>query len=213
MKNKTVILCVMILLVFSVFTVDWFREDPGGVLEMKEAMIELPEFTSPPPPPIEYCFPIHPDDFVWDGVGGDLTSPFGERDPIEIGGLGNGFHRGLDLWGVSHIGTWQARVVAVADGIILNHWYNHLVYGKMIEILHDDGSVSMYAHLSVSYVHEKRIVDGKLIPWKVKKGDVIGRIGKTGDFYPDMKTHLHFELRINDQPVNPLKYIKIPEEL
>ena len=170
---------------------------------------------------LRYVFPIHPDDFLWDKVKGDLTSPYGERDPEEIGGLGDGFHEGLDLWGKSEVGTWQGRVVAAAGGIILNHWFNHPVKGKYIEILHDDGSITEYAHLSKSLVHERRkLEDGSVIPWRVEQGEIIGRVGNTGlsKGVLEYKTHLHFALRIPDSEtgvlryVNPLKYILIPEE-
>lgn len=158
----------------------------------------------------DYIFPIHEEDFIWDGKGGNITSPYGERNPHEIGGLGDFFHNGLDLWGVSHVGTWHARIVAIADGTILNHWINHPVYGKMIEIQHDDGSVSVYAHLSKSFIHEKR-ADGT--PWRVEQGEVIGRQGRSGMSKGMLRysEHLHFELRIQGETVNPLKYIRVPE--
>ena len=170
---------------------------------------------------MRYVFPIHPDDFLLDGVKGALTSPYGERDPAEIGGLGDTFHEGLDLWGKSEVATWQGRVVAAAGGIILNHWFNHPVKGKYIEILHDDGSITEYAHLSKSLVHERRTLDdGSVVPWRVEQGEIIGRLGNTGlsKGRLEYKTHLHFALRMPDSEtgvsryVNPLKYILIPEE-
>lgn len=171
-----------------------------------------------PTPMVDYIFPIHPDDFKWDGISGDLTSPYGERDPKEIGGRGDEFHEGLDMWGVSHVGVWQARVVAVADGVVLNHWLDDPVKGEYVEILHKDGSISEYDHLSKCYVHERRKMDGKMVPWEVKQGDVIGRIGNTGTSkgYLTYKTHLHFGLRRIDPQtgelryVNPLRYIDVP---
>jgi murein DD-endopeptidase MepM/ murein hydrolase activator NlpD len=207
MKNN--ILCIIIFIGFSVFIIDWFREKnqfPTIVETSNE--IKLPKL-SPISVPLEYLFPLHHDDFKWDGKEGDLSSPFGERiSPFrERMGGSLGFHTGVDLWGVSHVGVWQARVVAAADGVILNHWFNHPIYGKMIEILHEDGSITRYAHLSVSYIHEKRVVSGKLVPWEVKRGDVIGRIGDSGY---SQGTHLHFELEIDGRVVNPLKYIDIP---
>jgi murein DD-endopeptidase MepM/ murein hydrolase activator NlpD len=186
----------------------------------REGMISIKEpgeiFELPP----RYIFPIHEDDFLWDGIRGDLTSPSGERDPANIGGLGDGFHEGFDSWGISEVVTWQARVVAVADGVVRNHWYNDPVKGEVIEILHDDGSVSESSHLSEAFVKERRVLaDGSMIPWRVKQGDVIGRIGNTGMSKGKYKykTHLHFSLRLPDEEtgeleyVNPLSYIPIPE--
>lgn len=217
MKREHSFILMMFLVVvcavgsFVMVTTD--REDTAIVKTEEHGWVpEVPKI-SDYIPELDYRFPIHDDDFIWDGEGGDLTSPFGERDPREVGGLGDYFHDGLDLWGVSHVATWRARVVAVEDGVILNHWINHEVYGKMIEILHLDGSISMYAHLSKSYIHERRVVNGELVPWIVEKGDVIGRIGDTSPFYKvrGMKTHLHFQLTIDGRLVNPLKYIKVPE--
>lgn len=185
-------------------------------VEKIERKVEPPEVvTAYVPVEVErprYIFPIHPDDFVLDGKGGALTSAYGERDPSVIGGLGDEYHDGLDLWGVSHVGTWHARIVAVSDGVILNHWLDHPVYGKMIEVLHDDGNISMYAHLSESFIHEKRLVDGQWVPWRVKQGDVIGRQGNTGKSKGRLayREHLHFQLTVDGETVNPLQYIDVP---
>jgi len=98
--------------------------------------------------------------------------------------------------------------VAIADGIVSEHYpppgtpypgggyyQGHEVYGGMIEIDHGNGMVSLYAHLSSTRVHQGE---------PVKAGEVIGRIGHTGKATGD---HLHFEIRINGQPVNPLNYV------
>ena len=53
-----------------------------------------------------------------------------------------------------------------------------------------------YAHLSDIYVNVGDVV---------KKNDIIGAIGNTGN---STGPHLHFELRVNDQPVDPIKYIE-----
>jgi len=207
----------------------WALQFVGSLNENREMELEVTRsrvvwevLPVPPKPELSYIFPIHEDDFIWDGDSGDLTSPFGERDPGDIGGLGDEFHDGLDLWGVSHVSAWQARVVAIDGGRILNHWVNHPVYGRMIEIEHGtwdandnfipDGRVSMYAHLSKSRIHEKRVdpVTEVRGPWRVKQNDVLGRIGNTSDIYKGMKTHLHFQLTIDGELVNPLKYIRIP---
>lgn len=173
---------------------------PKELPEIEIEMLRIPEVQ-------KYVFPIHPDDWLQ----GELTSPYGERDPQEIGGLGDIFHDGLDLYGVSHVGTWQARIVAIADGYVLDHWIHHEVYGKMIRLQHADGVQSVYAHLSKSFVHECT-EDGEL--WYVKAGEVIGRQGNTGlsKGRLEYKSHLHFELWIDDELVNPLRYLWIPGE-
>ena len=209
--SKTVWLCMFLFLVSRL--VIWWADqprDPIAVEKITDPVVEFPvrDMTIRK----KYLFPIHIDDFVWDGKRGQLTSPYGERNPDEIGGLGDWYHDGLDLWGVSNVGTWHARIVAVSDGVVINHWLNHPFYGKMIEILHDDGYVSRYAHLSTSYVHEKQLILNEWLPWRVKQGEVIGRQGNTGLSKGRFvyKEHLHFELRINGKSVNPLRYIDVP---
>lgn len=148
---------------------------------------------------LDYLFPIHIDD--WIAGPSALTSAYGKRTDDEVGGPYNdGFHSGLDLWSVSHVGsTWQARIVAVSDGWC-EHWINDPVKGRYILIHHSDGNESEYHHLSKAYIR-----DGD----EVKKGMVIARQGSTGF---STGAHLHFELWINEKAVNPLKYISVPEE-
>ncbi len=113
-------------------------------------------------------------------------------------------HNGVDL-----VGTWHGRVVAVASGKVIEKWYvpdgnkriGHPVFGGYVRILHDDGFVSGYGHLSSIYVHEGQ---------RVKAGQVIGRIGSTGKSTGE---HLHFSIQDSDGNfLQPLKYINIEEE-
>jgi len=146
-------------------------------------------------PVVVYRYPIHPEDYI------ELSSPYGERNPYEIGGWGDAFHDGLDLWGISRWLTWQARIVAVADGKVIEHWNPvdvlHPALGGYVRVQHKDGSVSSYGHLSSTYVWYKQ---------EVKAGDVLGRQGATGQ---TAESHLHFELEIDGVKVNPLRYIKM----
>jgi murein DD-endopeptidase MepM/ murein hydrolase activator NlpD len=143
----------------------------------------------------QYRYPIHPADYVMP------TSPFGERESPWGGQLAE--HQGVDL-----LGVWRARIVAVADGVVVEHWVppggrwkGHPVYGGMVRIRHDDGNESLYAHLSESYVHEK---DPQGRPFRVAAGQVIGRQGNTGRSQGD---HLHFELVVAGEQVNPLLWV------
>lgn len=143
----------------------------------------------------EYGWPIHPEDYI------ALSSPFGKRDINDTGGYGDGFHDGVDMFG-----TWRARVCAVANGKVIEHWPppngyygGHPVLGGVVAILHDNGAVSRYGHLAKTFVHEGDVVS---------RGQVIGRQGATGK---TGSPHLHFELRIDGELVNPLRYIS--EEL
>lgn len=164
-------------------------EEPTGGLETP---VEAPE-----PTDVRYLFPIHATDYRYTSPKGVRVSPT-LKVKME--------HNGLDISSV-----WRAQVVAIADGLVREHWpvpgtpyptggtYDgHPVYGGMIILEHDDGSKSLYAHLSATYVHEG---------FRVKAGQIIGRIGNTGISTGE---HLHFELEVSGESVNPLHYIEQP---
>lgn len=68
--------------------------------------------------------------------------------------------------------------------------------GKYIVIEHIDGSKSIYGHLSKMFVMKGQ---------PVNRGDIIGEVGKTGNAWnPCILSHLHFEIRIGEDPVDPL---------
>lgn len=128
-----------------------------------------------------------------------ITSPYGLRkNPIEnTGGLENTQHNGIDLSGV-----YRAEIVAVADGVVKDHWRpewkGHDLYGGYIIIQHDDGRKSGYAHLSDSYIHEGQ---------RVSAGETIGRMGNTGK---SDGQHLHFILWDKQgRTINPLTMTNI----
>jgi Peptidase family M23 len=102
-------------------------------------------------------------------------------------------HEGLDItaaWGNPVVAPAAGRVVRVGrDG----------GYGLLVEIDHGYGLQTRYAHLSRIAVRDSE--------W-VKRGDVVGYIGSTG---LSTGPHLHYEVRLNGRPVNPLKYI-LPED-
>ena len=99
------------------------------------------------------------------------------------------FHRGIDI--VNRPGS---QVVASADGIVLSaKWRSN--YGKTIILKHHFGLSTIYAHLS-----DYNVVAGE----SVRRGQVIGFVGNTGR---STGPHLHYEVRIGDMPVNPLRYL------
>jgi murein DD-endopeptidase MepM/ murein hydrolase activator NlpD len=114
--------------------------------------------------------------------GGFMTSGYGER--------WNSFHKGIDIAG--DIGD---DVLASMDGNVIYAQYNDGGYGNLIIIEHEDDMNTYYGHLSNFYV---KVGD------KVKKGDVIGAVGNTGF---STGPHLHFELRVDNEPVDPTEYI------
>jgi murein DD-endopeptidase MepM/ murein hydrolase activator NlpD len=122
-------------------------------------------------------------------VDGQVTASFGERiDPFNGEGA---FHSGVDI--SSAYGT---PIVAPADGEVT---FTDLMggYGKAIMISHGNGISTRYGHLSGFAV---------VVGQQVHRGDVIGYIGTSGR---STGPHLHYEVRINDTPVNPYKYLRM----
>jgi murein DD-endopeptidase MepM/ murein hydrolase activator NlpD len=122
-------------------------------------------------------------------VEGQVTGSFGERiDPFNGEGA---FHSGVDI-GCSY-GT---KIIAPADGLVVAT-ETMGGYGRIIIIDHGNGISTRYAHLS-GYA----VTAGQ----RVNRGDVIGYVGESGR---STGPHLHYEVRINDTPVNPYKYLRI----
>src|SRR6266540_132902 len=124
---------------------------------------------------------------VWPVVG-KLESGFGgRRNPF--GGNSYEFHSGQDIEA-----PWGAPVAAGASGkITFVGWQNG--YGQLVVIDHGGGLTTRYGHLS----HIDVSLDDT-----VARGQFIGRVGSTGR---STGPHLHYEVRINDEPVNPLQYL------
>ncbi|MDL2351491.1 MAG: peptidoglycan DD-metalloendopeptidase family protein [Pseudomonadota bacterium] len=117
-----------------------------------------------------------------------ISSGFGFRiDPFTGAGA---FHPGLDFRGP--IG---APIFAAARGTV-SFVGQRSGYGNCVEIDHGNGLITRYAHMSGF-----RTVIGKA----VMPGEVIGLIGSTGR---STGPHLHFEVRINDRPVNPRPFLE-----
>lgn len=128
-------------------------------------------------------------------------------------------HTGVDV-NLSVIGK---NVVAVKDGTVEisraisgsiknydsngNHIGSYSSYGEYIVINHHDGTMTLYGHMKPG---SRKVSAGQT----VKQGQVIGIVGNTGNCLPRptpsnplQGTHLHFEVRINGSPVNPLPYL------
>ncbi|NDA47525.1 MAG: M23 family metallopeptidase [Alphaproteobacteria bacterium] len=118
----------------------------------------------------------------------DPTSSFGYRlDPF-IGRMA--MHTGIDLRLAR-----GAPVHATAAGKVDSAGYNG-GYGNMVDIDHGNGLVTRYGHLASITVKEGQTV---------KIGDVIGLMGSTGR---STGPHLHYEIRIHDNPVDPLRFLR-----
>ncbi|OGP92681.1 MAG: hypothetical protein A2156_04690 [Deltaproteobacteria bacterium RBG_16_48_10] len=123
---------------------------------------------------------------LWPTMGW-VTSGFGFRtNPFT--GLTQ-MHEGVDI--SNRVGT---LVVSPADGIVSNVG-NDLVHGKILVISHGFGTTSRYSHLSKVLVKTGQ---------KVKRGDKVAEVGMTGK---TTGPHLHYEVRLNGIPVNPMRYV------
>lgn len=123
---------------------------------------------------------------IWP-VTGFVSSSFGGRtSPFSRGGQ---FHKGLDI--SNRMGT---PIVAPAEGTVTMAGRDG-AYGNSVEINHGGGIVTKYAHLQRATVKPGQ--------W-VRRGEVIGHIGMTGR---TTGPHLHYEVRLNGVPVNPMRYI------
>jgi murein DD-endopeptidase MepM/ murein hydrolase activator NlpD len=119
-----------------------------------------------------------------------ISSGFGVRtDPIEGGAA---FHPGLDFKGPK-----GAPIYAAAAGTI-SFAGQRQGYGNCVEVSHGHGLVTRYAHMSRITAHPGQ---------PVTAGTPLGLIGSTGR---STGPHLHFEVRINDHPVNPRPFLEAP---
>jgi murein DD-endopeptidase MepM/ murein hydrolase activator NlpD len=123
-------------------------------------------------------------------IMGPITSSFGQReDPI----LGNGegeFHTGIDISAPTGV-----PIRATGDGTV-KHAEMSNGYGREVVIDHGHGVETVYGHMSGFAVIEGQTV---------VRGQVIGYVGHSGR---TTGSHLHYEVRIHNTPVNPHKYLR-----
>jgi len=114
-------------------------------------------------------------------LAGSITSGFGPR-------------WGRHHWGIDIASPAGTQVGAAAAGVVKRvAWISG--YGYTVEIDHGGGVTTFYAHLSRAGVRPGQ---------EVEKGQIVGRVGETGR---TTGPHLHFELRLDGQPVDPLPYL------
>jgi murein DD-endopeptidase MepM/ murein hydrolase activator NlpD len=120
-------------------------------------------------------------------VNGYVTDGFGmRRNPFN--GEGREVHEGLDI--AVDFGT---PVTATADGLVI-YAAPHAGYGNLVIVYHSNGITTRYGHLSRISVEAGQ---------RVKRSDQIGNAGSTGR---STGPHVHYEIRENDQSVDPLQY-------
>lgn len=122
-----------------------------------------------------------------------LSSSFGHRrDPF------NGrsaFHAGLDFRG-----RYGQPILAAANGRVTFVGQKH-GYGNVVEVTHGPGLMTRYAHLSGFNARTGQAVE---------RGQQIARMGSTGR---STGTHLHFEVRLNGQPINPRRFLEAKSDV
>src|SRR5699024_5931498 len=129
----------------------------------------------------------------------NITSGFGNRS---CGGC-TSFHAGIDVASGDITGT---PITAFADGEVVTSEANDTTfqtssnnrgteYGLYVENKHEDGRRTRYAHMMGKV---------KTVGTKFEAGDVIGKVGSTG---ASTEVHLHFEVIINGEKVEPMPYV------
>jgi murein DD-endopeptidase MepM/ murein hydrolase activator NlpD len=124
---------------------------------------------------------------IW-AHAGKINNEFGfRRSPF--GGRNYEFHAGMDI-----DGERGDAVVAPANGTITEAGWKG-GYGQMIEIDHGNGLITRYGHLSRIEVE---------VGQQVSRGQEMGLVGSTGR---STGPHLHYELRVNNRPINPRRFL------
>ncbi|HEY9405645.1 MAG TPA: M23 family metallopeptidase [Pyrinomonadaceae bacterium] len=130
---------------------------------------------------------------IWPVAGGEATDSFGgRRDPF--GGSSSEFHSGQDISAERGTPVYAAGIATVKFAGTQSG------YGQIVILDHGDGITTRYGHLS-----KIEVVSGQ----QLARGEVIGRVGSTGR---STGPHLHYEVRINEEPVNPRAYLPAPEK-
>lgn len=122
-------------------------------------------------------------------VDGLISSPFGRRS--------SPFSRRTDMHtGIDIAVDKQSSVVAVADGLVVYAGYKG-AYGNMVLIDHGNGYETLYGHLSKALAK---------VGEKICRGEQLGLVGTTGR---TTGPHLHFEVRLNGRPKDPLPFVEL----
>jgi len=122
-----------------------------------------------------------------------ISSDYGNRKHPKTGKIS--FHHGVDL-----AGTWQENVRVTAPGTVI-YAGTEGSFGKVVRVQHAFGIVTTYAHLA-------RIT--------VRFGDYIGEnhvIGKMGNTGRSAGAHLHYEVRVNNKSIDPVRFMTVGREI
>jgi LysM repeat protein len=141
-----------------------------------------------PPPSARRNSEFRPEasaDFLWPVSGGEFMRPYGEPRRHHI-------HAGVDIRGAR-----GQEILASRDGVVAFAGRTHSGYGTMVIVDHGDGVQTLYAH-----AQKVLVTTGD----KVARGTPIALIGRTGNATTE---HCHFELRVENRPVDPMPYLQM----
>jgi murein DD-endopeptidase MepM/ murein hydrolase activator NlpD len=130
------------------------------------------------------------DELRWPVRGGRLWRGLLRGDP-DGDGEESFPHHGVDIGG-----DLGAHIHAAADGLVAYSDNELSGYGNVMLVVHVDGAVALYGHCRANYVFAGQ---------QVRAGQVIGEVGETGI---TRGAHLHFELRVDGEPVCPLPFFR-----
>ncbi|MDH4321450.1 MAG: M23 family metallopeptidase [Desulfobulbaceae bacterium] len=120
---------------------------------------------------------------------GKITSTFGKRiDPINNRPA---FHEGVDIKN-----KFRSPITATADGVVAESGFTS-GYGNYVVINHGNGFYTRYFHMN-----KRAVAQGS----SITRGQLVGYMGTSGR---STGTHLHYEIKYKNNPVNPLKFMQI----
>jgi murein DD-endopeptidase MepM/ murein hydrolase activator NlpD len=124
---------------------------------------------------------------------GRLSSRYGFR--VSPFGSGVRLHEGIDI-----VVPYGAAITATGEGVV-SSIRRDATYGLLVDIKHQGGLTTRYAHLSRATVYRGEVV---------KRGQIIGRAGSSGR---STGPHLHYEILVRGRAKDPLKFIKLARDL
>lgn len=119
-----------------------------------------------------------------------------DKTPVNNPIITKQFQPKLNHFGVDFAGRLWEPIYTAASGVVENVKENDPIYGKCIIVDHLNGYKTFYGHNLKNLVREG---------YFVKKGNVIGEIGKSGK---SSAPHLHFEIRFRDEKIDPINIMK-----
>jgi murein DD-endopeptidase MepM/ murein hydrolase activator NlpD len=149
------------------------------------ATIDVAPYPAPPPAARLGPVPRPPtsSDFLWPVAGGTFMRPFGEPRRHHT-------HAGVDIRGAR-----GQDILAAKDGVVAFCGPTKTGYGTMVVLDHTDGVQTLYAHAQKVLVKSGD---------SVQRGQAIALLGRTGNATTE---HCHFEIRLENRPVDPMTYL------